>query len=182
MKKIFLLFSLLLLTGFLVMAQTSLIIRYGHEVLMTDQNCRACFVTVKGTTLGTITGPDGKFSIQAPTNARTLVFSFVGYVTQEQTIDGRNRIDIVLKQDLFNVDEVVVVAYGTAQRRDIAGAVSTVKGGEVHIAKMTCKALTRLCRQGFRGLQYAFQTVCLTTRPSSASGVSTRSHQARTRL
>ena len=137
MKKILLLFSLLLMTGFLVMGQTSLI---TGTVTSSDDGTElpGVFVTVKGTTLGTITGPDGKFSIQAPATARTLVFSFVGYVTQEQAIDGRNRIDIVLQQDLFNVDEVVVVAYGTAQRRDIAGAVSTVKGGD--IAKMNMQS------------------------------------------
>ncbi len=137
MKKILLLFSLLLMTGFLVMGQTSLI---TGTVTSSDDGSElpGVFVTVKGTTLGTITGPDGKFSIQAPTNARTLVFSFVGYVTQEQAIDGRNRIDIVLQQDLFNVDEVVVVAYGTAQKRDVAGAVSTVKGGD--IAKMNMQS------------------------------------------
>jgi TonB-linked SusC/RagA family outer membrane protein len=137
MKKIFLLFSLLLMTGFLVMAQTNLI---TGTVTGSDDGSElpGVFVTVKGTTLGTITGPDGKFSIQAPANARTLVFSFVGYVTQEQAIEGRNRIDVVLKQDLFNVDEVVVVAYGTAQKRDVAGAISTVKGGD--IAKMNLQS------------------------------------------
>jgi len=137
MKKILLLFSLLLLTGSLVMAQTNLI---TGTVTSSDDGSElpGVFVTVKGTTLGTITGPDGKFSIQATATARTLVFSFVGYVTQEQTIQGRNRIDVVLQQDLFNVDEVVVVAYGTAQKRDIAGAVSTVKGGD--IAKMNLQS------------------------------------------
>ncbi len=137
MKKIFLLFSLLLMTGSLVMAQTNLI---TGTVTSSDDGSElpGVFVTVKGTTLGTITGPDGKFSVQAPSNARTLVFSFVGYVTQEQTIGGRNRIDVLLQQDLFNVDEVVVVAYGTAQKRDVAGAISTVKGGE--IAKMNLQS------------------------------------------
>jgi TonB-dependent starch-binding outer membrane protein SusC len=137
MKKILLLFSLLLMTGSLVMAQTNLI---TGTVTSSDDGSElpGVFVTVKGTTLGTITGPDGKFSIQAPANARTLVFSFVGYVTQEQAIEGRNRIDVVLQQDLFNVDEVVVVAYGTAQKRDVAGAISTVKGGE--IAKMNLQS------------------------------------------
>jgi TonB-linked SusC/RagA family outer membrane protein len=137
MKKIFLLFSLLLMTGLLVVAQTTLI---TGTVTSSDDGSElpGVFVTVKGTTLGTITGADGKFSIQAPSNARTLVFSFVGYVAQELAIDGRNRIDVVLQQDLFNVDEVVVVAYGTAQKRDVAGAVSTVKGGD--IAKMNLQS------------------------------------------
>ncbi|MRR23735.1 SusC/RagA family TonB-linked outer membrane protein, partial [bacterium] len=88
--------------------------------------------------LGTITGPDGRYSLQVPATGRILVFSFVGYVSQEQAIEGRTRIDVVMQQDLFNVDEVVVVAYGTAQKRDVAGAISTVKGEE--IAKMNLQS------------------------------------------
>lgn len=137
MKKIFLLFSLLLMTGFLVMGQTSLVT--GKVTSSEDgSELPGVFVTVKGTTLGTITGPDGKFSLQVPSTGRTLVFSFVGYVSQEQAISGRNVIDVVMQQDLFNVDEVVVVAYGTAQKRDVAGAISTVSGGD--IAKMNLQS------------------------------------------
>ena len=130
MKKIFLLFSLLLMTGFLVMAQTTLV---TGTVTGSDDGSElpGVFVTVKGTTLGTITGPDGNYSIQVPTTSRTLVFSFIGYVTQEQAIEGRNRIDVSLQQDMFNVDEVVVVAYGTAQKRDVAGAISSVSGSDI---------------------------------------------------
>jgi TonB-linked SusC/RagA family outer membrane protein len=133
MKKILLLFSLLLITGTLVMGQTVSIT--GTVTSSEDgQTLPGVFVTVKGTTLGTITGPDGKYSLQVPSSATTMVFSFVGFVTQEQPIQGRNKIDVILQQDLFNVEEVVVVAYGTQQKRDVAGAVSTVKGTE--IAKM----------------------------------------------
>jgi TonB-linked SusC/RagA family outer membrane protein len=137
MKKIFLLFSLLLMTGFLVMGQTSLV---TGKVTSSEDGTElpGVFVTVKGTTLGTITGSDGKYSLQVPSTGRTLVFSFVGYVTQEQAVSGRNVIDVVLQQDLFNVDEVVVVAYGTAQKRDVAGAISTVSGGD--IAKMNLQS------------------------------------------
>jgi len=125
------------MTGFLVMGQTSLV---TGKVTSSDDGSElpGVFVTVKGTTLGTITGPDGKFSLQVPSTGRTLVFSFVGYVTQEQAISGRNVIDVELQQDLFNVDEVVVVAYGTAQKRDVAGAISTVSGGD--IAKMNLQS------------------------------------------
>lgn len=70
------------MTGLLVMAQTTLI---TGTVTSSDDGSElpGVFVTVKGTTLGTITGADGKFTLQVPSNARTLVFSFVGYVTQE---------------------------------------------------------------------------------------------------
>ena len=85
-------------------------------------------VTVKGTTIGAITGADGRYVISAPASAQTLLFSFIGFVTQEIPIQGRTSVNVVLKQDLYNVEEVVVVAYGTQQKRDITGSVATVKG------------------------------------------------------
>ncbi len=130
MKKILMLFSLFLITASLVMAQT---VAITGTVTGSEDGLElpGVFVTVKGTTIGAITGPDGKFAVQAPANATTLVFSFLGYVTQEVTIANRTRIDMVLKQDMFNVEEVVVVAYGTQQKRDVAGAISSVKGSDI---------------------------------------------------
>jgi len=130
MKKILMLFTLFLITASLVMAQT---VAITGTVTGSEDGLElpGVFVTVKGTTIGAITGPDGKFTVQAPATANTLVFSFLGYVTQEVAIDNRTRIDMVLKQDMFNVDEVVVVAYGTQQKRDVAGAISSVKGSDI---------------------------------------------------
>ncbi|MDO9341678.1 MAG: SusC/RagA family TonB-linked outer membrane protein [Bacteroidales bacterium] len=130
MKKILMLFSLLLLTGTFVMAQT---VQISGTVTSSEDGLAVpgVSVSVKGTTLGTITGADGKYVISVPTNTQTLVFSFIGFRTQEVVIGGRTKIDIVLEQDVFKVDEVVVVAYGTQQKRDIAGSVSTVKGDAI---------------------------------------------------
>jgi TonB-linked SusC/RagA family outer membrane protein len=88
-------------------------------------------VSVKGTTIGAITGTDGKFVLSAPANAQTLIFSFIGFVTQEVTIQGRTAVDVVLRQDLYNVEEVVVVAYGTQQKREITGSIASVKGDAI---------------------------------------------------
>lgn len=130
MKKILMLFSLFLITASLVMSQT---VAISGTVTGSEDGMElpGVFVTVKGTTIGAITGTDGKFIVQAPATATTLVFSFLGYVTQEVVINNRTRIDMVLKQDMFNVDEVVVVAYGTQQKRDVAGAISSVKGSDI---------------------------------------------------
>jgi TonB-dependent SusC/RagA subfamily outer membrane receptor len=87
--------------------------------------------TVKGTTIGAISDADGRYAISVPSNAQALTFSFIGFRTQDIAIQGRARIDAVLEQDLFNVEEVVVVAYGTQQKRDIAGAISTVNGDAI---------------------------------------------------
>jgi len=127
MKRILLAFSLLLLAGSFAIAQTVLISGTvtGSEDGMPLPGVN---ITVKGTTIGAITGVDGKYSLSAPTSAQTLVFSFIGFVTQEVPIEGRTLIDVVLRQDLYNIDEVVVVGYGTQKKSEVTGSISTVKG------------------------------------------------------
>lgn len=125
MKKILVLFLLLLMTGSLVMAQTVQIT--GTVTDKTDGSAvPGVNVSVKGTTVGAITGPDGKYVLSVPGSAQTLTYSFIGFRTLEIPIAGKNRIDAVLEQDMFNVEEVVVVAYGTQQKRDITGSVASV--------------------------------------------------------
>ena len=65
---------------------------------------------------------------------QTLMFSFIGFRTQEVAIEGKTKINIALEQDLFKVDEVVVVAYGTQQKRDVTGTVASVKGDAIKTA------------------------------------------------
>lgn len=83
-------------------------------------------VIIKGTASGTITDIEGRYSIQAPDDA-VLVFSFVGYTQQEIIIGGRSSIDVVLAPDVQSLQEVVVVGYGTALRKDVVGAIDQVK-------------------------------------------------------
>ena len=83
-------------------------------------------VLVKGTTNGTITDFDGKFSIpDVPSNA-TLVVSYIGYLTKEVKT-GKDLV-IVLEEDNKTLDEVVVIGYGTVKRRDLTGSVASVTG------------------------------------------------------
>jgi TonB-linked SusC/RagA family outer membrane protein len=132
MKKILMFFSLLLITGSLVMGQTVQV--YGTVTSSEDGlPIPGVSVTVKGTTLGAITGIDGKYVLAVPTSAQTLMFSFIGFRTQEVAIAGKNSINVVLEQDVFKVDEVVVVAYGTQQKRDITGTVASVKGDAIKL-------------------------------------------------
>jgi TonB-linked SusC/RagA family outer membrane protein len=130
MKKILMLFSLLLITGSLVFSQT---VQITGTVTSSQDGLAmpGVNVTVKGTTIGAITGADGKFAISAPQNSQALLFSFIGFRTKEVAIAGKTRIDATLDQDLFNVDEVVVVAYGVKQKRDVVGSVSTIKGDAI---------------------------------------------------
>ncbi len=83
-------------------------------------------VVVKGTLQGTVTNTNGKYSFDIPSNA-TLQFSFVGMVTQEIAVGGRQVIDVVMQASTREIDEVVVVAYGTAKKSAFTGSASTVK-------------------------------------------------------
>lgn len=82
-------------------------------------------VSLKGSTKGTITNIDGEFSLEVPTNNAVLQFSFISYLSQEMAIDNKNNIHVTLQDDILQLDEVVVVGYGTTKRANLAGAIST---------------------------------------------------------
>lgn len=88
-------------------------------------------VFVKGTNIGTSTDIDGRYSLQVPDDAATLVFSFIGYATREESIGNRSVIDVVLEEDVRALEEVVVVGYGTSTVRELAAAVSSVRSEEL---------------------------------------------------
>lgn len=83
-------------------------------------------VLVKGTTTGAITDFDGNYSIsKVPENA-TLVFSFIGMKMQENPVQGRTAMDVVLQEEMIGLDEVVVIGYGTKQKKNLTGAVDQI--------------------------------------------------------
>lgn len=88
-------------------------------------------VVVKNTSLGTATNVEGQYTINAPAGA-TLVFSFVGYPTQEIPLNGRSAIDVKFGTPLAQtLNDVVVVGYGTQAKREVTGAIASVKGAEL---------------------------------------------------
>ncbi len=88
-------------------------------------------VVVRGTTRGVITDADGKFSIVVPDANAVLLFSFVGYLTEERPIGGQSTIDITLVEDIKNLEEIVVVGYGAVKKSDVTGAVSRLGSKEL---------------------------------------------------
>ncbi|MGY5354945.1 SusC/RagA family TonB-linked outer membrane protein [Wenyingzhuangia sp. IMCC45467] len=84
-------------------------------------------VLIKGTTKGVITDFDGGFKITLPEAPVTLVFSFLGYKTQEVVVNKQNTLKIVLQSDTSNLDEVILIGYGSSSRSDVTAAISTVK-------------------------------------------------------
>ena len=88
-------------------------------------------VLIKGTTIGTSTNAEGKFSLSVPTSAAILVVSYIGYVPQEVPVEGQTTIEITLQPDKATLAEVVVIGYGTQKRSDLTGAISSVKSEDL---------------------------------------------------
>ena len=94
-------------------------------------------VLVQGTGIGTITDVNGDYKIDAPDNATTLVFSYVGYLTEEVVIDERSVINVTLMPDIETLSEIVVVGYGTQKKVNLTGAVGTVTSENIEARPVT---------------------------------------------
>lgn len=130
MKKVLLGFALSFLTIVSVLAQSKTI---TGRVTSADEptGVPGASVVVKGTTQGTVTNLDGSFSLQVPSDASTLVFSFVGYLTKEVTVGSASVINVELAVDITSLNEIVVTGYGTQERREITGSVASINSAAI---------------------------------------------------
>jgi len=120
----------ILLTGN-VMAQQNITVT-GRVISGEDQTgLPGVNVIVKGTTQGTVTDVEGNYTIGVPDETAILVFSSVGFSTQEIAVGGQTVIDIVLNPDLTSLEEIVVVGYGTMRKSDVTGSVASVTPEEL---------------------------------------------------
>lgn len=83
-------------------------------------------VYISGTTNGTVTDANGRYRIQMADSQAKLSFSYIGFTTATIEVNGRTTVDVTLKADLSEIDEVVVIGYGTAKKRDLIGAVDQI--------------------------------------------------------
>ena len=88
-------------------------------------------VVIKGTSTGTITDVNGTYKISVKSESDVLVFSSVGYITEEVIVGSRSFISITLTPDITALDEIVVIGYGTSKRKDLTGAISSVTGEDL---------------------------------------------------
>ncbi len=88
-------------------------------------------VVIEGTGTGTVTSIDGTYRVEVPGQDAVLVFSYVGYVKEEITVGNRSTLDVALVPDLEQLNEVVVVGYGTQKKSDITGSVAVVDAEEM---------------------------------------------------
>ncbi|NND05121.1 MAG: TonB-dependent receptor [Saprospiraceae bacterium] len=87
-------------------------------------------VLIKGTTKGTTTDIDGSYSIEVDDESQVLIFSYTGYVSQEISLVGRTTINVTMMEDVAQLQEVVVIGYGTQRKKDLTGSISSVDAEE----------------------------------------------------
>jgi TonB-dependent starch-binding outer membrane protein SusC len=121
-------FVLLLLANLSLMAQQTVT---GVVKDTGGQPMSGVTVIVKGTTSGTLTGLDGKYSVPVPAGATSLRFSFIGFTNLEIAINGRSVVDAIMEQAINEMSEVVVVGYGTQRRATVTGAISSVTSDKI---------------------------------------------------
>ena len=124
--------SLLLMAGllFAVASFAQDLTVKGKVTDTTGETVIGANVTVKGTTNGIITDIDGNFTIKVPAGT-TLEISYIGYITQR--VKAQPNLNVTLTEDTKTLDEVIVVGYGTVKKRDLTGAVSSVKSDIVKL-------------------------------------------------
>ncbi|MDR2449586.1 MAG: TonB-dependent receptor [Prevotellaceae bacterium] len=148
MKQIKLLFVCLLIGGFSALwAQTG---QVSGVVTENGQPLAGASVVVKGSTAAVLTDADGRYTISVPENA-TLVFSFVGMKTQEVEVGARSVINVTLETEATQLEDVVVVAYGTQKRSTIVGAVKSIEGES--IAAISTSNITNALQGTSAGVQ-----------------------------
>lgn len=88
-------------------------------------------ISVKGTTVGTVTDLDGNYGLAVPADATKLLFSYIGFVSQEIEIANKTTINMTMKADVIGLQEVVAVGYATRMAGEVTGAVSTVQSSDI---------------------------------------------------
>lgn len=96
-----------------------------------DRTLPGVSITVKGTSTGTTTDVNGQYSLKVKGGSGTLIFSFIGYASIEENINNRTTINISLAGIQKDLNEIVVIGYGTVKRRDLTGAVASVSGKDI---------------------------------------------------
>ena len=128
MKKHLWIFSLLFFCASFVSAQrtvTGMIIDGDNEPLI------GATILGQGTSVGTVTDIEGKYSLTVPEGVTSLVYSYTGFATKTMEIGASNVMDVTMSIDAVGLDDVVVIGYGTQKRKDVTGAVSSVNTKDI---------------------------------------------------
>ncbi|MDR3134010.1 MAG: TonB-dependent receptor [Prevotellaceae bacterium] len=165
MKRLFLIFACLFVGG--QGAAWAQPVEVNGRVTENQEPLAGASVAVKGSTAGGVTDAEGRYSIAVPEGA-VLVFSFLGLQRQEIAVGNRTVINVEMEAEAEALEEVIVVAYGTATRRAYTGAASTIKGEE--IVKRQSSNITNVLAGQVAGLQ----TAGASGQPGSSSSIRIR--------
>jgi len=167
MRKVSFLLTFLLFVGFTATAQMQITGTVTNET--TGEPIPGVSIVVKGqTAVGTSTDMDGNYQLNVPSDAQTLVFSFVGMETQEVAINGRSEINVALVESVSELDEVIVVAYGTQKKASFTGSASTIKAENLENAPVPS------FEQALQGLSAGVQVGSGSGQPGSTNQIRIR--------
>ena len=124
-------------------------------------------VSVKGTMTGTSTDPDGNYTISVPKNA-ILVFSSIGYVNQEVNVNGRSVVNVLLAVDTESIEETIVVAYGSVNKKDFTGSAASLDSKKLEIRPITNAT------NALEGITSGLQFTSASGQPGSESSIRIR--------
>lgn len=120
-----------LLFSFAIIAQQQITVSGTVTEESTGDPAIGVSILVKGTGHGTVTNIDGKYILdKVPVNG-TIVFSYIGMITIEIPVNGRSTIDVRLSEDVHALEEVLVIGYGTAKKRDLTGSIASINAEEI---------------------------------------------------
>ncbi len=160
------LFVLLILNTSWINAQA---VTISGTVTASDDGSRVtgANVYIKGTSTGTVTDVDGKFSLEA-NKGDVIVISFIGYLSEEITVGTQTTINVSLNPDLINLNEIVVVGYGTQKKSDLTGSVATVSSDELN------RKPTATFEQSLQGLAPGVMVISNSGNPGAGATVQIR--------
>ncbi len=130
MKKNKLLFKLVLICFFALSFSNSFAQKFevkGQVKSKNGESLPGVNIVIKGTTVGTISDMNGQYIINLDEAESTLVYSFIGFQKQEIKVNSQNTINVIMTEDMTDLDEVVVIGYGTVKKSDLTGSVTSIK-------------------------------------------------------
>jgi len=129
----------------------------GSVKSQTGESLPGVTVSVKGTAMGTITDVNGNYNLNVPNGTSTLLFSFVGLKSQEMSINNRTTINVTMEEESIGLEEVVAVGYGVVKKRDLTGAVASVKSERLENEKP--QSVQDILRGNIAGLSVGFSSL-----------------------
>ena len=121
----------LLLFSFVIFAQQQITVTGTVTEGATGDPAIGVTVLVKGTTIGTVTDIDGNYTLSNVPQDAIIVFSYIGMLTIEEPLNGRSVVSVIMAEDVQALDEVVVIGYGSARKRDLTGSIVSLNADEI---------------------------------------------------